>query len=247
MSAWLVHLLKLRLTSGAFWLLLAALSALSGWLLLIQVEQFLGAQARVAAASASFGVTPMVLLPYLGNLKLLVLLALPLLLGALLAAEEHTASLWLGVPLSDRALAAGVLLCALSLSALWWGVLLAGAAALRLGAPLDMPLALSAWFGLALLLAFFAALHALIVCHVRGSAAALLASLAVNLAFALTDLAARAQALKLQELGLMNPLAHFGSFLSGRPTISGMVLVAGFIGVSWLLITRRIARLRQGR
>jgi hypothetical protein len=247
MSAWLAHLLRLRLTSSAFWLLLAALSALSGWLLLIQVEQFLGAQARVAVASASFGVTPMVLLPYLGNLKLLLLLALPLLLGALLTGEEHTAALWLGSPLSDRALAAGVLLYALLLAALWWALLLAGAAALRLGTQLDLPLALSACFGLALLLAFFAALHVLIVSHVRGSGPALLASLAVNLAFALTDLAAKAQALKLKELGLMNPMAHFESFLNGRPTLSGVVLVVGFIGVSWLLITRRIARLRQGR
>lgn len=247
MSAWLAHLLRLRLQSGGFWLLLAGLSALSGWLLLIQVEQFLGAQARVAVASAAFGVTPMVLLPYLANLKLLLLLALPLLLGALIAGEEHTAALWLGSPLSNRALAAGVLLCALLLSALWWALLFAGAAILALGTQLDLALAGSAWFGLGLLLAFFAALHALIVSHVRGSGAALLASVGVNLAFALTDLAAKAQALTLKELGLMNPLAHFESFLNGRPTISGSVLVLGFVALSGLLITRRIARLRQGR
>jgi len=241
------YFLSSRLRNPSFWMLLAGLSALSGWLLLIQVEQFIGAQARVAVASDTFGVTPMVLAPYLSNLKLLVLLALPLLLGPLLASNTHAHPLWLGSRLSSGALAGGILLYVWAIAALWVAVLMAGAAALGLGTTLDLQLTMSAWLGVGFLLLFFAQLHALIVCHARSSASALLASLSVNLSFVLIDLSASASGLALDHLSVLNPLAHYASFLQGRPTVAGLVLLLGSALSSYLLLQRRIERMRQGR
>jgi len=244
---WLAHLLRMRLGYPGFWLLLAALNWLAGYLLLIQIDEFVGAQAQVAQASDTFGVTPMVVVPYLTNLKLMLLLALPLLLGPMLAQEGATAPLWLGSRLYNAELAGGLLGYAWLLALLCWALLLAGASMLEIGTDLDVALASSAWLGLLLLMAFFATLHALIVCHLRNPATALLASLSVNLGFALLDLARATQGMQLAQQSVFNPLAHYASFLNGRPTWAGLCWMLGLLAVGALVLNRRIARMRQGR
>jgi ABC-2 type transport system permease protein len=240
------HLLRERLTSPGLWWLLALIALLAGWLLLTQIEQFNAARARLAEPSAAFGVTPLVLAPFLGNAKLLVLLTLPLLLGAQVAANPALRPLWLGSKLSNAALAGGFLLSALAVAGVLWAMLALVVTALTLGTTLDVPLTLSALGGLALLLVALTALIVVGSAYAPTPAAALMFGGALLLALALVDLTQLASATD----GLwrwLNPLAHYADFVRGRPHWAGVVGAVGSLLIGFALIERRLARLRQGR
>lgn len=99
-----------RTRSGLlFWLLLAIGQLLIAWLVFAQLEAFARIAPQLAANEAGLGVMELVIVPTLGSLVLLLILALPLLSHGGFAGEQRGGRLpiWLGAPVSSGQLVLG--------------------------------------------------------------------------------------------------------------------------------------------
>lgn len=99
-----------RTRSGLlFWLLLAVSQLIIAWLMFAQVEAFVVIAPQLLANQAGLGVMDLVIVPTLGSLVLLLLLAGPLLSHGGFAGEQHGGRLpiWLGAPVGSGQLVLG--------------------------------------------------------------------------------------------------------------------------------------------
>lgn len=226
------------------WVFLALGQFLLGWLLLSLVDQYQAQyQPALVKLNASLGATDLVVTPFLGDPRLLMLL---LLAGALLAMRliaderrQHTLALLLSAPVSSGEIVLGKFLGALAfglvLVALWGAMPLW----LLLGTALDLGRVLAALVGLALLTATVMALATWVSALAAQPAVA--AVLAFGGGLLLLLLQQGGEHGVFRYLGL---LAHYEGFLRGRLALADLayfgVLIVGFLA----LAVRRLDSLR---
>lgn len=206
--------LRAQLHSFTFWLLLAAVSGLLGWLMFAQLQVYQQISPQLQSSGSTLGINDLILAPTLNSLGLLLLLAVPLLsmqsladerasgrLHSLLASPLGIVRLLLGKWLGNSA--AGLVLMLLGLAI---------PASLALGTTVDTGRLLGALFSLSLLVLMLSAVSLMCSAFSRQPAAALAASYGLLLTLWLLDsLSTRHQLLYWLAL---NPVLDAG--LSGR-------------------------------
>jgi len=160
MFAITIRELRSMFRSPLAWTLLAVVQFILAWIFLVQVEEFMQIQPRLAKLSSAPGITDLIATPLLNSASLIIMFLIPLMSMRLFSEEYRSGSfsLLLSAPISMTAIVLGKYLALM----LFLSILLALTAAmplsLLLGGTLDLGKLSAGLLGLELALAGFAAI-----------------------------------------------------------------------------------------
>ncbi len=224
------------------WILLAVMQLIIAWLFLVQLEQFLELQPRLAGLAGAPGVTDLVVAPLLDSAALIAMLLIPMLTMRLLSEEyrSNTFTLLLASPVSltqiilGKYLALlGILACMLLLTALM-------PLSLLFGSDLDMGKLASGLLGLGLNLATFGAIGLFLSSLTARPAVAATATYGLLLFLWILNLAANSGEGGSALFAWLSPVAHVRQLLSGLVQSSDLLYFLLMIGASLLLSIHRL-------
>ncbi|HEX5055149.1 MAG TPA: ABC transporter permease [Gammaproteobacteria bacterium] len=152
--------LKSLFLSPLAWIILAAVTGITAWIFLIQLDQFLNLQAQLARRESPPGATDIVVVPLFNLLGILLLMVLPLLTMRLISEERRngTLPLLLSSPLGAGSIVLGKFLAMLAFSALVTASAVLMGLSLYAGTRPDLGQITSAACGLLLLASAFSAI-----------------------------------------------------------------------------------------
>ncbi len=229
------------------WCLLAMMQFILAWLFLVQVEQFVRLQPRLAGMEGAPGLTDLVVAPLLGNAAIIALLLIPLLSMRLVSEElrSGTFSLLLSAPLSVYQIVLGKYLGLLAVLGLILLMSAAMALSLLSGGELDLGRLAAGLLGLGLVLAAAAAVGLCFSALSPQPAVAAVGSYGLLLFLWLINLAAGADGRGSALFAWIAMPTHFDRLLSGLVRSSDLVYFALCIGISLLLAIHRLDVLRS--
>jgi ABC-2 type transport system permease protein len=199
------------------WTLLAVMQLIVAWLFLVQLEQFLQLQARLAGLDGAPGVTDLVVVPLLDSATLIAMLLLPMLTMRLLSEEyrSNTFTLLLASPLSLSRIILGKYLALLGIigSMLLLTVLMP--LSLLLGTGLDLGKLTAGILGMGLNLATYGAIGLFLSSLTARPAVAATATYGVLLFLWILNLAANSSEGGSALFAWLSPSTHFHQLLSG--------------------------------
>jgi len=227
------------------WSLLAVMQLILGWLFLVQLEEFLQIQPRLAALEGAPGVTRLVLIPLFDSAAIILMLLVPL-LGMGLFSREYalgTFSLLLSSPVSMTRIVIGKYLALLGVLILMLILMALMSLSLLLGTSLDLGTLAAGLLGLGLVVSSYAAVSLFLSSLTRHPAIAAVSSYGILLLLWTFNLTTGPG-----EGGLREQLAlsgHFQRLLNGLVVSSDVAYFLLLILASLILAIRRLDTLRR--
>ena len=151
--------LKSLFLSPLAWAILGVVMFILGWLFLVQVDQFMLFQSRLASMPNGPGVTDVVVAPMLGDAGVVLLLVAPLITMRLLSEERRSGTLGLlfSAPVSMTEIVLGKYVGAVAFFLIMLALIAVMPLTLLAGTPLDLGKLAAGLLALGLLLSTFAA------------------------------------------------------------------------------------------
>lgn len=140
------------------WTVLAVVQFLLAWMFLLQVDQFLLVQSRLAGMEGAPGVTDLIVVPLLSSASVVLLLVVPLLSMRLIAEEKRSGTITLlrAAPVSTVEIVLGKFFGIMGFFAILLGLVTLMILSLLLGTDLDLGKTFAGLLGLLLMLGAFA-------------------------------------------------------------------------------------------
>jgi ABC-2 type transport system permease protein len=229
--------LRALLLTPAGWIILAVTQGLLSYSFLVQVDNFLRVQGKLAGIPGAPGVTEVIVMPFYGNAAFLLLMVVPLLTMRLISEERRaqTLSLLLAAPLSFTELVLGKFLGVMLFLVVLVTLLAAMPLALLWGSQLDLGMWSVGALGLLLLLASFAAVGLFMSALTAQPVTAAIASFGVLLLLWILDWQGDVAGAE-SWLAQLSLLAHIRPMLSGlvdtRDVVFFFALIALFLGLA---------------
>jgi ABC-2 type transport system permease protein len=250
MSAWRAIALRewrAQFASPLAWTVLAAMTALAAWLLLVGIDAYAALAQRYAERPDGPGVTDLVVAPLFANFAALLVFVVPLLTMRAIVGERRDGTLQLlfAAGASSRAIVFGKFIGALGVPLVLLAILLAMPLSLAVGTDLDLGKLASGALGLLLLIAALTALGVLCSAYAQHPASAALAAMAAGVIGWIVDAAARERG---STEGLINWLAlpsHLTALMRGVVASVDLAYFVLFAALCLALAGMRIARLRE--
>lgn len=240
--------LKSLFLSPLAWVVLAVVQFLLAYFFLLQVDQYLAIQPRLAAMEGAPGITDMIVAPLFGNAAIIMLLVAPLVTMRLISEERRNGTLGLltSAPITPTQIVLGKYLGIIA----FFGVMLALAAlmplSLLLGGSLDFGKFLGGLLGIGLLVTAFAAAGLFMSSLTNQPTIAAVASFGLLLLLWIIDWAARGRAAPEGVLGYLSVMGHYEPLLRGMFNTTDVVYYVLFIAVFLALAVRRLEAERLG-
>lgn len=230
--------LRSMFRSPLAWTLLAVVQFILAWIFLVQVEEFIQIQPRLAKLSTAPGVTDLVATPLLSSASLIIMFLIPLMSMRLFSDEYRsgTFSLLLSAPISMTAIVLGKYLALM----LFLSVLLVLTAAmplsLLLGGSLDLGKLSAGLLGLELALAGFAAIGLFFSSITSRPTVAATGSYGLLLFLWVINLASGTGETGSALFAWISPISHlqnmFSGLISSADLIYFLLLTTGFLALS---------------
>ncbi|MCB1858921.1 MAG: ABC transporter permease subunit [Gammaproteobacteria bacterium] len=245
MGAIFIKELRCMLLSPLAWSLLAVLQLLLAWLFLVQLEQYLEIQPRIAVLENAPGVTQLVVIPLLDSAAVIAMLLIPLLSMGLLSREYQsgTIHLLLSAPVGAGQIILAKYLALLIVAAIMLILIAAMPLSLLLGTGLDLGTLLAGLLALALSLAAFAALGLCISGLTPQPAVAAIISYGALLLLWLINLAGSGGENSLLEM--LSLSHHFRRMLTGLVTSEDIAYFVLLVLVCLSLAIHRLDGVRR--
>lgn len=226
------------------WSLLLAMQLLLAWLFLVQLEQFLQIQPKLAGMENAPGVGQLVIAPLLDSSAVILLLLIPLLSMGMFSREASngTLNLLFSSPVSTSAIVLGKYLALLALLTIMLLMIALMPISLLLGTAPDMGTLAAALLALALAMASYAALSLWISSLTQQPAVAAVLSCTLLFLLWIINLTGSGEISPLMEQ--LSLSSHFQRMLSGLVTSADITYFLLLTSVSLLLCIHRIERLR---
>jgi len=224
------------------WVLLCVVQFILAWLFLVQVENFMQIQPRLAGLAGAPGVTDLVAAPLLNAASVFIMLLIPLLSMRLLSEEYRrgTFSLLLSAPLSITSIVLGKYLALLA----FLGIVLLLTAAMPLsllvGTDLDLGKLASGLLGLLLALGGFAAIGLFFSSLTSSPTVAATGSYGLLLFLLVIDLASGAEGTGSTLFFWLSPVNHLQQLFLGLVTSSDLIYFLLLIATFLILAIRRL-------
>lgn len=234
--------LKSLFLSPLAWVVLAVVQFLLAYFFLLQVDQYLAIQPRLAAMEGAPGVTDVIVAPLFGNAAIIMLLVAPLVTMRLISEERRNGTLGLltSAPITPAQIVLGKYLGVMA----FFGVMLALAAlmplSLLLGGSLDFGKLAGGLLGIGLLVAAFAAAGLFMSSLTGQPTIAAVATFGLLLLLWIIDWAARGRDASEGVLGYLSVMGHYQSLLRGLVNSTDVVYYLLFIAVFLALAVRRL-------
>lgn len=234
--------LRALFLSPLAWVILGVVQLLLGYLFLLQLDQYLVIQPRLAAMEGAPGVTDMVVAPLFGNAAVILLLVVPLVTMRLISEERRNGTLDLlaSAPITPLQIVLGKYLGIL----VFLGVMLAITALMPLsllaGGWLDFGKLAGGLLGIGLLVAAFAAAGLFMSSLTAQPVVAAVASFGLLLLLWIIDWAARGQAAPDGVLTYLSLMGHYESLVRGLFRSTDVIYYVLFIGMFLALTVRKL-------
>ena len=220
------------------WVLLALVQFILAWIFLVQVEEFMQIQPRLAKLASAPGVTDLVAAPLLSSAALIIMFLVPLMSMRLLSDEYRsgTISLLLSAPVSMSAIVLGKYLALMLFLTLLLAVTAAMPLSLLLGGDLDLGKLSAGLLGLELALAGFAAIGLFFSSITARPTVAASASYGLLLFLWVINLAAGTDGTGSALFAWLSPISHLQNMFSGLVSSADLayflLLTCGFLALS---------------
>jgi ABC-2 type transport system permease protein len=234
--------LKSLFLSPLAWSLLGVLQLILAWIFLVQVDQFIQLQPRLAAMQGAPGLTDLVAAPILGSAATFIMLFMPLLSMRLLSDEYRngTISLLLSAPVSMTQIVLGKYLGLLGFLVIALLLCLLMPLSLSLGGSLDWGKLAAASLGLLLMSAALAAIGLWISSLTSQPAVAAVASYGVLLFLWIISMAAESNAESGHFFQWLSLQSHYLAMLKGLVKTADLAYYALVICAFLLLAIRQL-------
>jgi ABC-2 type transport system permease protein len=228
------------------WTLLGVMQLILAWLFLVQVEQFLEFQPRLATLANAPGVTDLLVIPLLDSAALIIMLLVPLLSMRLISEEYrgNTISLLLSAPISLTRIVLGKYLALMTMLGAMLLLTALMPLSLLLGGQLDLGKLAAGLLGLGLELALFGAAGLFISSLTARPAVAAAGTYGLLLFLWIIDLASGAGGKGSGLFSWLSPAHHYHQLLSGLISSSDLFYFL-LLSAAFLLLT--IHRLERRR
>ncbi len=234
--------LRSMFLSPLAWCILGVLQGIMAWVFLIQVDNFVLIQPRLAGIDGAPGLTDIAVVPLFGLLGILLLLVMPLMTMRLISEERRskTLALLMSSPLSVTDIVLGKF-CALAVFVLLVISLpLLMALSLNLGTDLDYGQILAGALGLALMLFAFIAIGLYVSCLTDHPTVAAVLTFGILFMLWVVNWAAKAGEEGAEVLAWLSIVHHQESFHRGLIDTGDIVYYLLMIGLFILLAVRRL-------
>lgn len=227
--------LRSMFLSPLAWVLLAVVQFILAWIFLVQVEEFLSIQPRLASLATAPGVTDLVATPLLNSASLIIMFLIPLMSMRLFSDEYRsgTFNLLLSAPISKTAIVLGKYLALIIFLALILLLTAAMPLSLLLGGNLDLGKLAAGLLGLELALAGFAAIGLFFSSITSRPTVAATSSYGLLLFLWVINLASGAEGKGSALFAWLSPTSHlqnmFGGLVTSMDLIYFLLLILTFL------------------
>lgn len=230
------------------WVILAVLQLILGFLFLVHVDLFMNAQTQLLGMPSAPGLTEVVVAPLFSNAAVILLLAVPLMTMRLVAEERRnrTLPLLFSAPVSMTEIIVGKYVGIVLFLFILAALIALMPLSLLLGGTLDYGLFLSGLFGLALLLAAFAAVGLFMSTLSQSPTVAAIATFGVLLLLWIVDWSGGADGAGTALLRYLSIINHYEPFLKGVFDSADAAYYLLFIALFLTLSVRRLDADRVG-
>ncbi len=238
MRAIIVRELRSMFLSPLAWTLLAVVQFILAWIFLIQMDEFMQIQPRLAKLASSPGVTDLVATPLLSSAALIIMLLIPLMSMRLLSDEfrNGTYTLLSSAPITKTSIVLGKYLALLIFLMIILILTAAMPLSLLLGGTLDLGKLFSGLLGLGLALASFAAIGLFFSSITSSPTVAATGTYGLLLFLWLINMASGAGEEGSALFAWISPISHLHKMLSGlinsADIIYFLLLTASFLALS---------------
>lgn len=226
------------------WVILGVVQFLFAWIFLVQVDQFLAVQGRLAGMEGAPGVSDLVVAPLFGSASVILLMIVPLMAMRSIAEERRarTLPLLFSAPVSMGEIVLGKYLALVGFLWLLVGLLVLMCLSLSAGTELDLGKLAANATGLALMSAAFAAAGLFMSSLTRQPVVAAVAAFGLLLMLWIIDWAGQSGgAAQGSELfAYLSLTGHFQSFAKGVVDTRDLAYFLIFIGIFVALSVRRL-------
>jgi len=224
------------------WVILGVVQLILGYFFLLQVDQYLMLQPRLAGMQSAPGVTDVVVAPLFGNASVILLLVVPIITMRLISEERRSGTLGLltSAPVSPTQIVLGKYLGIVA----FLGIMLAITALMPLsllaGGWLDFGKLAGGLLGIGLLVAAFAAAGLFMSSLTSQPTIAAVSSFGLLLLLWVIDWAARSQGATGGVLSYLSLLGHYESLIKGLFKSKDVIYYLLFIGMFLAFTVRRL-------
>ncbi len=239
--------LRSMFRSPLAWTLLAVVQFILAWIFLVQVEEFMQIQPRLAKLSTAPGITDLVATPLLSSASLIIMFLIPLMSMRLFSDEYRsgTFSLLLSAPISMTSIVLGKYLALLLFLTLLLTVTAAMPLSLLLGGSLDLGKLSAGLLGLELALASFAAIGLFFSSITSRPTVAATGSYGLLLFLWVINLASGTEETGSALFAWISPISHLQNMFSGLVSSADLVYFL-LLTLSFLLLSIRRLESRGG-
>ncbi len=238
--------LKSMFRSPLAWSLLAVVQFILAWIFLVQVEEFIQIQPRLAKLSSAPGITDLVATPLLNSASLIIMFLIPLMSMRLLSDEYRngTFTLLLSAPISMTSIVLGKFLALMLFLTMLLLVTAAMPLSLLLGGSLDLGKLAAGLLGLELALTGFAAIGLFFSSITSRPAVAATGSYGLILFLWVINLASGAEGQGSALFAWISPISHLQNMFSGLVSSADLIY---FLLLTICFLTLSVRRLDSRR
>lgn len=234
--------LRSMFLSPLAWTLLAVVQFILAWIFLVQVEEFMQIQPRLAKLATAPGITDLVATPLLNSASLIIMFLIPLMSMRLFSDEYRsgTFSLLLSAPISMTAIVLGKYLALIIFLAIILLLTAAMPLSLLVGGSLDLGKLAAGLLGLGLALAGFAAIGLFFSSITSRPTVAATGSYGLLLFLWIINLASGAEGQGSALFAWISPISHLRNMFSGLVTSMDLIYFLLLILTFLALCIRRL-------
>lgn len=224
------------------WVILGVVQLLLAYLFLLQLDQYLLLQPRLAMMEGAPGVTDVIVAPLLGNAAVILLLVIPLITMRLISEERRNGTLDLltSAPITPTQIVLGKYLGVLVFFVAMLGLTALMPLSLLAGGWLDFGKLAGGFLGIGLLVAAFAAAGLFMSSLTQQPTVAAVASFGLLLLLWIIDWAARGQAAPDGVLTYLSLMGHYESLIRGMFRSTDVIYYLLFIAVFLAFTVRKL-------
>ncbi len=248
MRAIIIRELRSMFLSPLAWVLLAVVQFILAWIFLVQLDEFVQIQPRLAKLTSAPGVTDLVATPLLNSAAIIIMFLIPLMSMRLLSDEfrNGTYSLLASAPIAKSAIALGKYLALLIFLLIILTLISIMPLSLLLGGDLDLGKLCAGLLGLGLAMALFAAIGLFFSSVTSRPTIAATGSYGLLLFLWLINLASGAGGEGSALFAWISPISHLQKMLSGLISSADLFYFL-LVTASFLALTvKRIDGLHKG-
>jgi len=240
--------LRSMFRSPLAWTLLAVVQFILAWIFLVQVEEFMQIQPRLAKLATAPGITDLVATPLLSSASLIIMFLIPLMSMRLFSNEYRsgTFSLLLSAPISMTSIVLGKYLALMLFLTLLLVVTAAMPLSLLLGGSLDLGKLAAGLLGLELALTSFAAIGLFFSSITSRPTVAATGTYGLLLFLWVINLASGAGEQGSALFAWISPLSHLQNMFSGLVSSADLIYFL-LLTISFLALSIRRLESRRGQ